>query len=316
MAKDPAFLFYSSDFLMGVMVLSMEQRGQYITILSLMHQHGRLTLEEIETALHCKVSENVLKKFKKDSENRFYNERLESEVKRRSEFSESRRNSLKIDNGDMVHLYIIKSPSENLFKIGSSKYPQLRLKEVQKYKPGSTFLWISTDLFERINEQTLHEKFKDKRHKYDWFLLSDEDLNYIISNFSKTSEVNRTEVRTETETVNVNRNKDVIDLNKKGVETFGEKTTLFVTVRAVYVGQKIKIIYSLQEYFQSTAQLESVIESGWTDFSGFIKSNPGAMYEDDNHLYHAFKKYSTNQKQVNGTRKKKSFAEYNQGKDL
>jgi hypothetical protein len=190
------------------------------------------------------------------------------------------------------------------------------LKEVQKYKPGSTFLWISTDLFERINEQTLHEKFKDKRHKYDWFLLSDEDLNYIISNFSKTSEVNRTEVRTETETVNVNRNKDVIDLNKKGVETFGEKTTLFVTVRAVYVGQKIKIIYSLQEYFQSTAQLESVIESGWTDFSGFIKSNPGAMYEDDNHLYHAFKKYSTNQKQVNGTRKKKSFAEYNQGKDL
>lgn len=213
MAKDPAFLFYSSDFLMGTLVLSMEQRGQYITILALMHQHGRLTLEEMEIALHCKVSEKVLKKLKKDSENKYYNERLEFESTKRSEFSKSRRNSLKIDNGDMVHLYLIKAKDEELYKIGSSKYPQLRLKEVQKYKPGSEFFWISDGLYERINEKHLHDQFKDKRFKYDWFNLSQIDLKTITNLFSETS---RTTLRTEDRNVIINTDNNII--GTKGVQ--------------------------------------------------------------------------------------------------
>ena len=31
--KDPAFLFYSSDFITGCMGLTMEERGQYITLI-------------------------------------------------------------------------------------------------------------------------------------------------------------------------------------------------------------------------------------------------------------------------------------------
>ena len=40
MAKDPAFLFYPSDFLTGTMFMSHEQIGIYIRLLCSQHQHG------------------------------------------------------------------------------------------------------------------------------------------------------------------------------------------------------------------------------------------------------------------------------------
>lgn len=195
MAKDPAFLFYSSDFLSGTLTMPMEERGQYITLLAVMHQCGRLTIEEMETVLHKPALPGVLRKFKKDSENKYYNERLEAEKSKRGVFVESRRKSLQIDNGDMVHLYLIKDP-KGLYKIGSSKYPQLRLKEVIKYNPGSEFYWISPDLHDRINEKQLHDKYADKRERYDWFKLDSKDLENIVRTF-----------RTENENENKNENR-------------------------------------------------------------------------------------------------------------
>jgi hypothetical protein len=47
MAKDPAFLFYSSDFIVGTQTMNWEDRGKYITILALMHQQGRMDDETI-----------------------------------------------------------------------------------------------------------------------------------------------------------------------------------------------------------------------------------------------------------------------------
>ena len=43
MSKDPAFLFYSSDFLTGTMFLSDEQVGKFIRLLCVQHQKGRLS---------------------------------------------------------------------------------------------------------------------------------------------------------------------------------------------------------------------------------------------------------------------------------
>ena len=43
MSKDPAFLFYSSDFLTGTMFLSDEQTGRFIKLLCVQHQKGRLS---------------------------------------------------------------------------------------------------------------------------------------------------------------------------------------------------------------------------------------------------------------------------------
>ena len=90
MAKDPAFLFYSSDFLTGCLDLTMEERGQYITILCLQHQKGRLKEKTIRLSVG-NVSDDVLEKFKKDENNLLYNDRLEKEISKRLEFTESRR---------------------------------------------------------------------------------------------------------------------------------------------------------------------------------------------------------------------------------
>ena len=216
MAKDPAVLFYTSDFLISTMLLSMEDRGKYITILCLMHQQGRLTIEEIETGINCKVSENILKKFKTDENGKLYNERLEQEKEKRQAFVKSRKNSADINNGDMVHIYIIKDGSKDVYKIGSSKYPALRLKEVVKYRPGSEFYWISPHLAVRSLEKELHQKFADKKERYDWFYLDSEDLESIKNLFEIRSE----RCRTVNENENINENKDHLEKGVQGEKQF------------------------------------------------------------------------------------------------
>lgn len=95
MAKDPAFLFYSNDFLTGVSDLTMEERGQYITLLCLQHQKGPLSPKSISLALG-KASVDVLSKFSQDDNGNYFNERLVEEIVKRQRFVDSRR-----ENGKM-----------------------------------------------------------------------------------------------------------------------------------------------------------------------------------------------------------------------
>lgn len=92
MAKDPAFLFYSQDFIVGVQTMTFEDRGKYITILAQMHQQGRLS-EETICFLVGSVSVSLRLKFKQDEKGLWYNERLEAETLKRNQFTESRRNN-------------------------------------------------------------------------------------------------------------------------------------------------------------------------------------------------------------------------------
>ena len=90
MAKDPAFLFYSSDFLTGVIDMTMEERGQYITLMCLQHQKGHLSEKTIRFCLGS-VSDNVMSKFKQDEDGLYYNSRLDAEINQRVNFVASRR---------------------------------------------------------------------------------------------------------------------------------------------------------------------------------------------------------------------------------
>lgn len=92
MAKDPAFLFYSSDFLNGVSDLTMEERGQYITLLCIQHQKGELTEKTICLTLGS-VSVDVLSKFTKLENGNLVNLRLIEETEKRNNYTESRRNN-------------------------------------------------------------------------------------------------------------------------------------------------------------------------------------------------------------------------------
>lgn len=92
--KDPAFLFYSSDFLSGTMLMTDEEIGQYIKLLCLQHQKGHL--KEKDMLNICKTyNEDIFSKFKKDEEGNYYNERLEYESNKRKAYSESRKNNRK-----------------------------------------------------------------------------------------------------------------------------------------------------------------------------------------------------------------------------
>ena len=91
MAKDPAVLFYTSDFLSGVSFMTMEERGKYITLLCEQHQHWSIPENHMINICGSLDSE-VVKKFKKDG-NVYYNERMREEARKRSDFCKSRSNN-------------------------------------------------------------------------------------------------------------------------------------------------------------------------------------------------------------------------------
>jgi hypothetical protein len=99
MAKDPAVLFYTSDFLSGTYTMTDEQVGKYIRLLCFQHQKG--VLSEKDMLNICKTyDEDIYSKFTKTEEG-YYNEKMRNETVRRKSYTESRKNNRlkpKIDN--------------------------------------------------------------------------------------------------------------------------------------------------------------------------------------------------------------------------
>lgn len=88
--KDPAFLFYSSDFMIGTQFFTDEQVGKYVRLLCAQHQHGHLTKKQVQS-ICSDFDEEVLSKFTIDSDGKYYQKRLKIEIEKRAKFSESRR---------------------------------------------------------------------------------------------------------------------------------------------------------------------------------------------------------------------------------
>lgn len=83
--KDPAFLFYPSDFLTGTMFMSNEQVGIYIRLLASQHQHGGIISK---IAFNSMVSSNeIIREKFIETETGFYNERLTTEMDKRNKKS-------------------------------------------------------------------------------------------------------------------------------------------------------------------------------------------------------------------------------------
>lgn len=85
MSKDPAFLFYTSDFITGTIFMTNEQVGIYIRLLCAQHQHGGL----IDKRSFNDIVGNhdlVRNKFI-ETDAGFFNERLTKEMIRRSKKS-------------------------------------------------------------------------------------------------------------------------------------------------------------------------------------------------------------------------------------
>jgi hypothetical protein len=137
MSKDPAFLFYSSDFLTGTLLMSMEQKGKFITLLCIQHQKGHLSEKDM---LHIcgSYDEDVFTKFQKDEQGKFYNIRLEEEVDKRKAYSESRRNNRKkkedVNNISSSYVEHMENENENEDLIEKKKVVRFQKPTIEQLK--------------------------------------------------------------------------------------------------------------------------------------------------------------------------------------
>jgi hypothetical protein len=89
MSKDPAFLFYSSDFISGTLTMTDDEVGKYIRALCLQHQKGRLS--EKDMIYICKSYDSIVfEKFIKDEDGYYINQKLKEVANKRKLYSESR----------------------------------------------------------------------------------------------------------------------------------------------------------------------------------------------------------------------------------
>jgi hypothetical protein len=107
--KDPAFLFYSADFIVGTLLMTNEQVGKYIKLMCLQHQKGHLCEKDMLN-ICLTYEKDIFEKFAKDESGKYYNERLEEEILKRKKYSESRANNRKsikkenINNKDIFNI--------------------------------------------------------------------------------------------------------------------------------------------------------------------------------------------------------------------
>ena len=103
MAKDPAVLFYTNDFLAGTYTMTDEQVGKYIRLLCLQHQKYTLTKEDMKNI--CKTYDKCIYDKFVQNDGLFYNQRMRDEALRRTKYSESRRNNRLKDMNNISESY-------------------------------------------------------------------------------------------------------------------------------------------------------------------------------------------------------------------
>jgi hypothetical protein len=163
MAKDPAVLFYTSDFLSGTFTMDNEQVGKYIRLLCLQHQKGKLTEKDMLSI--CKAYDvEIWDKFKVE-DGLYYNDRMLNETIRRQKFSESRRNNAKSPKKE--------STSEAYAKHMETETENRTITINENINIDFEWFWVEYD--KKIGEK---QKLKKK-----WIKLTDEErqnaMNYL-----------------------------------------------------------------------------------------------------------------------------------------
>ena len=113
MAKDPAVLFYTADFLAGTMTMRNEQVGKYIKLLCIQHQQGHLSEEDMLEICGA-YDERIFSKFVKDENGLYYNVRMEVEANKRRAYIESRSNNRKGNKNEDVNEHMKKDMNEDM----------------------------------------------------------------------------------------------------------------------------------------------------------------------------------------------------------
>ena len=167
MAKDPAVLFYTSDFLSGTFTMTNEQVGKYIKLLCLQHQKGPLTERDMLSVCQS-YDEDIYAKFEY-LDSHYVNIRMQTESIRRKSYSESRKNNR------------LKPKEENI-SISYDNHMETETETININKTINKDVNIDFDFFWDFYDKKVGEKGKIKKK---WDKLSDEErqkaFNFIES---------------------------------------------------------------------------------------------------------------------------------------
>jgi hypothetical protein len=180
MAKDPAVLFYTSDFLSGTYTISNEQVGKYIRLLCFQHQKGILTEKDMLNI--CKTyDEDIYSKFVKTEEG-YYNEKMHNETVRRKSYTESRKNNrLKPKNDNHMNNICetydkhMETETETITENKIIDYKESFLEKIEPYKQllndsyeEFTAYWCEPSKSGKLRYQS--EKFFDPKRRVNTWL--------------------------------------------------------------------------------------------------------------------------------------------------
>jgi hypothetical protein len=91
LSKDPAFLFYTQDWIVETLFMTMEERGVYITLKAFQHQNGFLTPEMIGKITEGIEYPRVMEKFVQGENGNWINVDLGNEMIRRKKRAQDQR---------------------------------------------------------------------------------------------------------------------------------------------------------------------------------------------------------------------------------
>ena len=157
--KDPAVLFYTSDFLADTTLWTYEELGRYIKLLCIQHLQDGVSEDDF-----IAVSDGykrVVDKFALGDDGKYRNKRMQAEQERRQAYSESRSKNGKFGGRPKNHMLSICEPYE---------------------KHSET-----ENINENINvDKSISKDTKAIKHKYGLYnnvLLSDEDVTKLQAEF-------------------------------------------------------------------------------------------------------------------------------------
>lgn len=171
MAKDPAVLFYTADFLTGTAFFTYVERGQYITLLCEQHQLRAIPEHHIVDVCGS-LDSQVAKKFIKDVDGTYYNVRMRRESDRRFSYCESRRKSIQTRYINNSHEDTHVTHTDSRMETETETDNEIRNKRVQGEKNKSRFTKptieeVKTYCLERKNHVN-HQGFFDFYESKGW----------------------------------------------------------------------------------------------------------------------------------------------------
>jgi uncharacterized protein YdaU (DUF1376 family) len=182
MAKDPAVLFYTSDFISGTITMTDEERGRYILLLCLQHQKGKLTDRDIET---IKNMPEVLLKFEKSDDGFYYNIRMKEEAEKRKSYSESRRNNRKTKTYQKDMNNISSSHQKDMNNISKSYLKDMENENENENVNKDLNVNVADKLLDELLDITTYKKAKQSIKE-----LGGIDVIFSVLNFDESQKQN------------------------------------------------------------------------------------------------------------------------------